>query len=83
MPGLVRFDRVVVDWGTCTGDPSGDPPGSLWQWACTLGVRGEPAAAVPCCIGVQSKAREISLSGLGDFPYLGLDWGTCQLRFTF
>lgn len=63
---LCVLGRVVLDWGTCAGDPSGDPPGSLWQRACTLGVRGEPAAAVPCCIGVQSKLGEISLSGLGD-----------------
>lgn len=72
-----------MNWGTCAGDPSGDPAGSLWQRACTLGVRGEPAAAVTCCIGVQSKLGEISLSGLGDFPTWAWTGGlvSCDSRF--
>lgn len=63
---LCVFGRLVVDWGTCAGDPSGDPAGSLWQRACTLGVRGEPATAVTCCIGVQSKLERSR----------SVDWGT-------
>lgn len=61
-----------MDWGTCAGDP----PGSLWQRACTLGVRGEPAAAVPCCIGGRPEQSSRDLAQwTGGLPLPGLRLG--------